>query len=86
MAKVNLGESYNLYKRIFTTYMTGYWRKFAISLAAMAVAAATEPAFASLMKPLIDKGFTDQDKAAMILTPLAVMGIFMVRAIASYVN
>lgn len=86
MAKVNLGESYNLYKRIFTTYMTGYWRKFAISLAAMAVAAATEPAFASLMKPLIDKGFTDQDKAAMILTPLAVMGIFMVRAIAAYVN
>lgn len=86
MAKVNLGESYNLYKRIFTTYMTGYWRKFAISLAAMAVAAATEPAFASLMKPLIDKGFTDQDKAAMILTPLAVMGIFMVRAIAAYIN
>jgi len=86
MAKVNLGESYNLYKRIFTTYMTGYWRKFAISLVAMAVAAATEPAFASLMKPLIDKGFTDQDKAAMILTPLAVMGIFMVRAIAAYIN
>lgn len=86
MAKVNLGESYNLYQRIFKTYMTGYWRKFAISLIAMAVAAATEPAFASLMKPLIDKGFTDQDKAAMILTPLAVMGIFMVRAVASYVN
>ena len=86
MAKVNLGESYNLYKRIFTTYMTGYWRKFAISLAAMAVAAATEPAFASLMKPLIDKGFTDQDKAAMIFPPLAVMGIFMVRAIPAYVN
>lgn len=86
MAKVNLGESYNLYQRIFKTYMTGYWRKFAISLIAMAVAAATEPAFASLMKPLIDKGFTDQDKAAMILTPLAVMGIFMVRAAAAYVN
>lgn len=86
MAKVNLGESYNLYQRIFKTYMTGYWRKFAISLIAMAVAAATEPAFASLMKPLIDKGFTDQDKAAMILTPLAVMGIFMVRAASSYVN
>ncbi len=86
MAKVNLGESYNLYQRIFKTYMTGYWRKFAISLIAMAIAAATEPAFASLMKPLIDKGFTDQDKLAMILTPLAVMGIFMVRAAAAYVN
>ena len=45
--------------------MTGYWKKFTISLIAMAVAAATEPAFARLMKPLIDKGFTDQDRTAM---------------------
>lgn len=86
MAKVNFGESYQLYKRIFSTYMSTYWRKFAVSLVAMAVAAATEPAFASLMKPLIDKGFTNQDKTAMIVTPLAVMGIFLIRAIASYVN
>lgn len=86
MAKVNLGESYNLYKRIFKTYMAQYWKKFTVALVAMAVAAATEPAFARLMKPLIDKGFTDQDKTAMIVTPLAVMGIFLIRAIASYIN
>ncbi len=86
MAKVKLGDSYQLYKRIFSTYMTGYWKKFTISLIAMAVAAATEPAFARLMKPLIDKGFTDQDRTAMWATPLAVMGIFLIRAIAAYVN
>ena len=86
MAKVNLGESYRLYRRIFNNYLSGHWRKFMIAIAAMMVAAATEPAFAHLMKPLIDKGFTDQDKSAMIITPLAVMGVFLIRAIAAYVN
>lgn len=86
MAKVDFGTSFGLYKRIFKTYMSQYWRKFSVALIAMAVAAATEPAFARLMKPLIDKGFTDQDHTAMIVTPLAVMGIFLIRAIASYVN
>lgn len=86
MAKVNLGESYRLYRRIFNNYLSGHWRKFMIAIAAMMVAAATEPAFAHLMKPLIDKGFTDQDSTAMIITPLAVMGVFLIRAIAAYVN
>lgn len=86
MAKIQFGESFQLYKRIFSEYMSGYWRKFAISLVAMAVAAATEPAFARLMKPLIDKGFTDQDKTAMLTTPLLVMAIFLIRAIAAYIN
>lgn len=86
MAKVQFGESFQLYKRIFSEYMSGYWRKFAISLIAMTVAAATEPAFARLMKPLIDKGFTEQDKTAMLTTPLLVMAIFLIRAIAAYIN
>ncbi len=86
MAKVQVSESFQLYKRIFSEYMSGYWRKFAISLIAMTVAAATEPAFARLMKPLIDKGFTEQDKTAMLTTPLLVMAIFLIRAIAAYIN
>lgn len=86
MAKVDFGESYRLYKRIYCEYLSQHWRKFSVALIAMAVAAATEPAFAKLMKPLIDKGFTEQDSTAMIITPLAVMGVFLIRAIAAYVN
>ncbi len=86
MASIQLGASFSLYKRIFTLYMGDHWRKFFLALLSMVIAAATEPAFARLMKPLIDKGFTDQDKTAMIITPLAVMGIFLIRAIASYIN
>lgn len=86
MAKINFGESYRLYSRIFNTYMSEHWRKFAIAILAMVAAAATEPMFAGLMKPLIDKGFNGQDQRAMLLTPLAVMGVFLIRAIAAYVN
>ena len=35
---------------------------------------------------LIDKGFTDQDHTAMIVTPLLVMVVFLIRAIAAYIN
>jgi len=45
-----------LYKRLLG-YLKPYWQRFAISLVALAIAAATEPAFARLMKPLVDGGF-----------------------------
>ena len=83
--KISLQDSYKLYKRMWS-YMSEYWKKFIISVVAMVVAAATEPAFARVMKPLIDKGFIDQDRTAIIVTPLLVMAIFLVRAIASYIN
>lgn len=83
--KINLTSTYLLYKRTWS-YMSEYWPKFLISISAMAVAALTEPALARIMKPLIDKGFVDQDRSAIILTPILVIVIFFVRAVASYIN
>lgn len=83
--KVDLTASFTLYKRIYG-YMSEYHARFFISIVAMIVAAATEPAFARIMKPLIDKGFVDQDRTAMIVTPLLVIAIYLVRAVASYIN
>ncbi|WP_024304241.1 lipid A export permease/ATP-binding protein MsbA [Pseudogulbenkiania sp. MAI-1] len=74
-----------LYKRLLR-YLRSYWRVFLASLLAMVVAAATEPAFARLMKPLIDGGFVQKDSAAMIWTPLAIVGLFIVRGVTSYIN
>ncbi|AXK39275.1 lipid A export permease/ATP-binding protein MsbA [Crenobacter cavernae] len=85
MSEYRTLDSFALYKRLFG-YLRAYWRMFAVSLVAMIVAAATEPAFASLMKPLIDGGFVDKDKAAMIWTPLAIVGLFLVRGVSSYLN
>ena len=56
-------NSFGLYKRLFG-YLKQYWRLFALSLLALAVAAATEPAFARLMKPLVDGGFVGATPSA----------------------
>jgi subfamily B ATP-binding cassette protein MsbA len=85
MAKINLGRSLGLYKKLWA-YMNVYWKRFLISVIAMIITAATEPAFARIMKPLIDNGFINQEKSAIILTPLLVMLIFLIRAISSYIN
>src|SRR3990167_2187720 len=83
--KISLTSSFKLYKRIWG-YMSEYWPRFVISIIAMSIAAITEPAFARLMKPLIDKGFIDQNRVAIIVTPLLVIVIFFIRAVASYIN
>jgi ATP-binding cassette, subfamily B, bacterial MsbA len=85
LKNIKFEDSWKLYKRMWG-YMSEYWPRFVISIVAMAVAAATEPAFARVMKPLIDKGFIDQNRAAIILTPLLIMGIFLIRAVAGYIS
>lgn len=74
-----------LLKRLWT-YMSIYWFRFILSLIAMVIAAATEPAFARLIKYLIDKGFVGQDHAFFKLIPFLVVGLFSIRAIASVSN
>ncbi len=83
--EINLQSSLKLYMRIYS-YMSEYLGRFLISVAAMIVAAITEPMFARIMKPLIDKGFVDQNKTAIIVTPILVIVVFLIRAISSYIN
>lgn len=78
-------NSLALYRRLLT-YLKDYWKIFSISLVAMTVAASTEPLFARLMKPLIDGGFVNRDENAMLWTPLAIVGLFLLRGVASFVN
>ncbi len=80
-----LSSSVNLYKKLWG-YMACYYKRFLISIVAMIIAAATEPAFARIMKPLIDNGFINQDRKAIIFTPILIMIIFLIRALASYIN
>ena len=50
-----------LYRRIFQ-YLRNYWTLFAVSIISMALAAATEPAFVALLKPLVDQGFVGKNR------------------------
>ncbi|MDR2174155.1 MAG: lipid A export permease/ATP-binding protein MsbA [Burkholderiales bacterium] len=78
-------DSWMLYKRLLK-YLRGYWKVFAVSLLAMTIAAATEPAFVALMKPLVDGGLVGKDPQTMVWVPLAIIGLFLLRGLSSFVN
>jgi subfamily B ATP-binding cassette protein MsbA len=52
----------------------------------MCIAALTEAAFARLLKPLIDGGFVDKDPATIRWVPLAIIGVFLLRGVTSFIN
>ena len=74
-----------IYRRLLR-YVKPYWRMFALSIGGMLVFAATEPLFAAMIKPLLDGSFVDRDPAVVRLMPLVLVGIFMVRGFAGFVN
>jgi subfamily B ATP-binding cassette protein MsbA len=78
-------ESFALYKRVWG-YLRHYWKMFAVSLFAMIIAASTDTAFAWLMKPLINEGFVERDPVMRVTVPLAIVGVFLVRGIFSFIN
>jgi len=74
-----------VYKRLLA-YAAPYWRAFLISVGGMIVYAATEPALASLMKPLLDGSFVDRDHEVVRALPLYMLGLFLLRGAASFVD
>lgn len=85
MMRFQFQENMVLYRRLLT-YLRRYWRVFACSLVFMMLSAATEPAFVTLMKPLIDKGFVAKDAATISAVPLLIIALFVVRGISSFGN
>lgn len=72
-------------------FVRPYWKVFGIAVVTMALAAATEPLFPAMMKPLLDKGFSAAAAAAagrddLYLAPVAVILIFVVRGLLGYVG
>ena len=78
-------NSVALYRRLFG-YLKQHWKLFLVSLMAMIISAGTEPAFARLMKPLIDGGFVGKDTSTAILVPIAIAGLFLIRGLATFLN
>lgn len=75
-----------LYFRLLR-YLKPYRGVLAISLVAMVLSALTEPAFARLMKPLIDGNFVNAGVDRDLLTvPLAIVGLFLLRGVTTFVN
>lgn len=74
-----------LYGRLMG-YVRPYWRMFGLSLMAMVVSAATEPAMAYLLKPMLDGMFVEKSASYIALVPLALVAIFLLRGVSSYVG
>ncbi len=88
MKKSNKTDIYspsNLYKRLFP-YMRGLVKFFFLSVIAMIVVGATGPLFAYLLKPIIDNGFVEKNIEAMKWVPFEIIGLFIFRGIANYIN
>ena len=80
------GDSLRLYRRLLS-YVRPYAKVFAVAVLGMVAAAATEPLFPALIKPLLDGGF-----AAGVPTypPLvfagAIIAVFVVRGIFTFTS
>ena len=73
------------YKRLLA-YVRPYKREFIIAVLGMVGYAVTDTAFAALMKPLLDGSFVEQDKQAILMVPLLIIGIFLLRGVAGFAS
>ncbi len=78
-------DSKELYLRLLS-YVKPYWRTFLISIVAMVVLAATEPAMPALMKPLLDGSFVEKDPGLIRLMPILLVLLFVVRGVSNYIS
>ncbi len=74
-----------IYRRLLG-YTRPYRIGFVVALIAMIIAAATEPLFPALMKPLLDEGFVEKSDFPLWFVPAALIAIFVVRGIATFTS
>lgn len=77
------GESLRLYRRLLR-YVLPHWRMFVIAATALIVVAASEAAFAALIKPMMDGTFVARDSAVIKWAPLVMVVLFLFNGLASY--
>jgi ATP-binding cassette, subfamily B, bacterial MsbA len=80
------GESLRLYRRLLS-YVRPYAKVFAVAVLGMVAAAATEPLFPALIKPLLDGGFaTGGPTYPPLVFAAAIVAVFVVRGIFTFTS
>ena len=74
---------FTVYKRLLR-YAFPHWPVFLAAALGMVAVAATEVGYMSLLKPLLDGSFVEKDPKTIRLMPYAIMGLFIVRGVASF--
>ena len=75
----------HLYARLWG-YLSDYLPTFIVSIFAMLVVAATMPAFASLIVPMINDGFVHKNLSNMGWIAAAIVGLFLIRGVFNVIN
>ena len=78
-------SSKEIYLRLLG-YVKPYWQQFSLAILVMVLLAATEPAIPALLKPLLDGSFVGQDSNYPSWTPIALVVLFLVRGIATFIS
>jgi len=73
-----------VYKRLLG-YAGRYWPLLVASGIGMVVEAVAGGLFVQLMDPLVNRGFVNPEPRMAVLLPLAIVGLFLVRSLATYV-
>jgi len=72
-----------MWRKIYSR-MRPYWKIVVLATLLLSVAAATQPALAVLMKPLLDGGFSGSNPAYIWSIPLALIGLMLLRGLCSF--
>lgn len=78
-------DSVETYKRLLK-YVVQYWPVFLFAVVGMVAVALSGAAFAALMKPMLNGSFVEKDPNTIAWVPLALIGIFVIRTIGSFVS
>lgn len=72
-----------IYKRLLT-YSLHHWQVFSIGIVGMVAFAGADTTMAWLIKPLMDEGFVNRDPVYIRWMPIALLGVFIWRGLASF--
>ncbi|HSW68602.1 MAG TPA: lipid A export permease/ATP-binding protein MsbA [Gammaproteobacteria bacterium] len=79
----HIAHAYATYKRLFV-YVRRFWPSLVIALIASMIYSGIDAWFIYFLKPLINKGLVAKDREFLRMAPLLVLGVFMLRGIASF--
>jgi len=74
---------FDLWKRVYAR-VGSHWKGLLLAIVLMAGAAATQPALAVIMKPLLDDGFSGAKPHYVWALPLAVVGLIVLRGVCNF--
>lgn len=81
----HVANAFHIYVRLFA-YVRQYWLALVVAGLASMAYSGVDAWFISFLKPLLNKGLMDKNHAFLTWAPFLVLGVFIVRGIASFLS